>query len=118
MRQSLLAKCQATSGIFVVTLLVFGLNACVSFESGSPQPKGASRAPLVWGISSHAKACVIFREYAKTTVGFAVIAAGMSQHAELQVIQSGPYRLAKPVWVEDQGSMNCEQASNIDHVFR
>ena len=82
------------------------LTSCVSFESGSVVGKNGSRAPVAWGMRGGAKNCIIFREYSKTSVGFAVVVAGMSSHAELEVIDSGGYEMSKKVWVEDGNSMN------------
>jgi hypothetical protein len=105
MRHSMAALSRATSAVLAGLLLATGLAGCVSFDSGSAA-KGASRAPVAWGISRGAKSCVIFREYTKTTLGFAVVVAGMSTHGELEVVESGSYTLPKPVWVQDQDSMN------------
>jgi hypothetical protein len=82
------------------------LASCVSFESGSAVGKNGSRAPVAWGLAGGASHCVIFREYSKTSVGFAVVVAGMSTHAELEVVDGGGYELSKKVWVEDVNSMN------------
>lgn len=85
---------------------VFPLASCISFESGSVVGRNGSRAPVAWGMTGGAKHCIVFREYSKTSIGFVVVAAGMTSHGELEVIDDGGYVLAKKVWVEDGESMN------------
>ncbi|HEV3017890.1 MAG TPA: hypothetical protein VGY49_02620 [Burkholderiaceae bacterium] len=99
-------------------ILAIGLVGCVSFETSSKQTKdGAPRAPIAWGIMNDAKGCVIFREYSKSTLGFFVVAAGVSSHGELEVVETDGYTLSKPVWLEDQDSMNeLQRLANQDKI--
>ncbi len=70
-----------------------------------------SRAPSAWGILSPVKACVIFREYQKTKVGFYVLILTTKTHAELEVIEStNGYVMDPTKWVEDEASMH-----ELDH---
>ena len=66
----------------------------------------SSREPVVWGLASSSKGCVIFREYKKTKVGFWVVAVTTKTHAELEVIEALDYQLDQKVWIEDEDSMN------------
>jgi len=107
--------CGLLSAIMVLAL---GLAGCVSYEAPAKQTTdGAPHAPIAWGIMNNAKSCVIFREYAKNTIGFFVLAASASTHGELEVVESNGYTLSKPVWTEDQESLNeLQRLANQDRV--
>jgi len=75
------------------------------------KPKPEPRAPSAWGILSPVKACVIFREYQKTKVGFYVFIVTTKTHAELEVIEStNGYVMDPAKWIEDEASMQ-----ELDH---
>ena len=76
------------------------------------KPKAAeARAPSAWGVLSPVKACVIFREYQKTKVGFYVLIVTTKTHAELEVIQTtNGYTMDKTKLVEDEATMH-----ELDH---
>jgi hypothetical protein len=101
-----------------VALVALELPGCVSFETSSKQAKdGVPRAPIAWGIMNNATGCVIFREYSKSTVGFFVVAAGVTTHGELEVVEANGYTLSKPVWSEDQESLNeLQRLANQDRI--
>ena len=99
-------------------ILAVGVAGCVSYETSGKQTKDeAPRAPIAWGIMNNAKGCVIFREYKKNTLGFFVVAAGVTSHGELEVVETEGYTLSKPVWVEDQDSLNeLQRIANQDKI--
>ena len=104
--------------LIVTPVLALGVFGCVSYETSSQSAKdGAPPAPIAWGIMSNAKGCVIFREYSKNTLGFFVVAGGVSSHGELEVVETDGYTLSKPVWKEDQESMNeLQRLANQDKI--
>jgi hypothetical protein len=70
------------------------------------KPSAASREPVAWGLLSHSKGCVIFREYRKTKVGFWLVVVTTKSHAELEIIETYRYSLDPKVWVENEENMN------------
>lgn len=103
----------------VVTLilcaLLYGFPA-----SASADPEGAaqSRAPVAWGILSHSRGCVIFREYKKTKVGFWVVVVTAKSHGELEVVETDGYVLDPKVWIENDENMNALQRLAMKDVIR
>lgn len=106
------------ASLIVTQILAVGLVGCVSYETSSKQTKdGAPQAPVAWGTMSNAKGCVVFREYSKNTLGFFVVAAGVTSHGELEVVETDGYTLSKPVWKEDQESLNeLQRLANQDKL--
>ncbi len=104
--------------VIVSPILAMWLVGCVSYEtSGKQTQDGPPRAPIAWGIMNNAKGCVILREYSKSTLGFFVVAAGVTSHGELEVVETDGYTLSKPVWLEDQDSMNeLQRLANQDKI--
>jgi hypothetical protein len=78
----------------------------------APRPAAADaeqaptpRAPHAWGIVTHSKGCVIFREYRKTKVGFWVVVVTTKTHSELEVVETDGYELDQKIWIEDEATM-------------
>lgn len=95
-----------------LTVLRARIGAAVALAalSGSCIADGTPDAPVpsasAWGILSPPKACVIFREYRKTKVGFFVIVVTTKTHSELEVIEATDGYLLEPKkWVEDEASL-------------
>lgn len=112
------ARCAKLLRLVAIPIVAVGLAGCVSYETSTKQTKdGAPQAPLAWGIMTSAKGCVIFREYSKNTLGFFLVAAGATSHGELEVVETDGYTLSKPVWKEDQESLNeLQRLSNQDRI--
>src|SRR5437764_12852060 len=71
------------------------------------KPKAEARAPSAWGLLSANKACVIFREYRETKVGFWVVVVTAKTHAEVEVIEAtNGYVMEQKKWVEAAHSMD------------
>lgn len=65
------------------------------------------------------KACVIFREYQKTKVGFFVVVVTAKTHGELEVIEaSDGYSMDQKKYVEDEATMNQLQHRAIKDGLR
>jgi len=78
----------------------------------------ANREPIAWGLLSHSKGCVIFREYKKTKIGFWVVAVTAKSHGELEVIEALDYQLDQKVWIENEENMNELQRRAIKDSVR
>jgi hypothetical protein len=70
------------------------------------KPSAESREPVAWGLLSHSKGCVIFREYKKTKFGFWVVVVTSKSHEELQVVETTGYELDPKVWIENEENLN------------
>lgn len=63
--------------------------------------------PSAWGLLTAHKACVIFREYRKTKVGFFVVIVTTKTHGELEVIEATDgYVMDPKKYVEDEVTMD------------
>jgi hypothetical protein len=82
------------------------------------KPSTESRAPVTWGLLSHSKGCVIFREYRKTKVGFWLVVVTTKSHSELEVIETYGYSLDPKVWVENEENMNELQRRATNDAIR
>src|ERR1700757_1645488 len=81
----------ANLGPMTKALTLLGVLATlVSFSgtSAADEKSAAPRAPSAWGMLGTHKACVIFREYRKTKVGFFVVVITTKTHSELEVIET------------------------------
>jgi hypothetical protein len=67
--------------IFTTLAICAGLVGPLAAAFGDTKPPPAPRPPFAWGILTPAKACVIFREYTTTKVGFWVVAVTAKTHA-------------------------------------
>jgi hypothetical protein len=66
-----------------------------------------SRAPSAWGMLGTHNACVIFREYRKTKVGFFVVVVTAKTHGELEVIEATDgYAMDRGKYIEDEATMD------------
>ena len=67
----------------------------------------ATRTPSVWGMLGTHNACVIFREYRKTKVGFFVVVVTTKTHGELEVIEATDgYAMDQKKYIEDEATMD------------
>ena len=83
------------------------LIATCGVGTADEKPKAEARAPSAWGLLSANKACVIFREYRKTKVGFWIVAVTTKTHSELEVIEAtNGYVMEQKKWVEDDATMD------------
>ena len=99
--------------------VLLGVAYLCSWPTLADTPKQApSRAPVVWGITSEAKGCVIFREYTKTKVGFYLVVVTTKSHSELEVIESDGYTVEPTKWVEDEAGMNELQRRAVKDQIR
>jgi hypothetical protein len=91
--------------VFLAPGLLFG--CFFSSSTQTLQSEGSkSRAPIVWGMLSGCKGCVIFKENKKTDVGFYVVAVTTKTQGELEVIESLNYDLQPKKWLVDQKSLD------------
>jgi len=66
----------------------------------------AVRRPSAWGMLGTHNACVIFREYRKTKIGFFVVVVTAKTHGELEVVEtSDGYAMDQKKYVEDEATM-------------
>src|SRR5579871_6689283 len=79
-RNGLINKAKALLAIAAISSLAGIVNA--------DQKPALPRPPSAWGMLGTHKACVIFREYRKTKVGFFVIVVTAATHSELEVIET------------------------------
>lgn len=96
---------------FTKALALLGALATVGSVSGvrtaDQKPSEPPRAPSAWGLLTAHKACVIFREYRKTKVGFFVVVVTTKTHSELEVIETtGGYVMEPKKYVEDEATMD------------
>jgi len=89
-------------------LLLFAITICSFSPSRAADESSstANREPLAWGLLTHSKGCVIFREYRKTKIGFWVVAVTAKSHGELEVIEALDYPMDQKVWIESDENMN------------
>ena len=98
----------------LVTVIILS-RACIADE----KPKEETRTPTAWGLLSGNKACVIFREYRKTKVGFFVIVVTTKTHSELEVIEATEgYVMDQKKFVEDEATMDALQRRAIKDGLR
>jgi hypothetical protein len=98
---------------------VVGLMAGVGGTSPADEKPAAPRPPSAWGMLAAHKACVIFREYRKTKVGFFVVVVATKTHTELEVIETTDgYAMDKTKYVEDQAAMDELQHRSIRDALR
>lgn len=93
------------------------LGACALTVSTATQSAPAPE-PVVWGILSHSKGCVIFREYKKTKVGFFVVVVTAKSHGELEVVETDGYEMDPKVWIENEENMNELQRRAVKDEIR
>src|SRR5437763_16211342 len=95
-----------TKALALLGSCVVVANTC-GVGGADEKPKAEARAPSAWGLLSANKACVIFREYRKTKVGFWVVVVTAKTHAELEVIEAtNGYVMEQKKWVEDEPTMD------------
>ena len=95
------------------------LTATCTVGAADEKPKTEPRIPTAWGLLGGNKACVIFREYQKTKVGFWVVAVTTKTHSELEVIEAtNGYVMEQKKWVEDEASMDALQHRAIKDGLR
>jgi len=100
---------------WIICAFLAGLSAPASADTklGAESPE-----PIVWGILSHSKGCVIFREYKKTKVGFFVVVVTAKSHGELEVVETDGYVMDPKVWIENEENMNALQRVAIKDGIR
>ena len=105
------------SAILVATLTATAVVSRIGLADEKPDTK--ARAPSAWGILSLPKACVIFREYHKTKVGFFVVVVTAKTHGELEVIETtNGYVMDQKKWVEDEATMDALQHRAMKDALR
>jgi hypothetical protein len=93
--------------------------ASFSRSSVADEKPAAPRAPVAWGLLGAHKACVIFREYRKTKVGFFVVLITTKTHSELEVIETTDgYAMDQSKYVEDEPTMDLLQHRAIKDELR
>src|ERR1700741_4365243 len=104
----------------VLTLLgVIAALASLSETSAADEKNAEQRAPSAWGMLGTHKACVIFREYRKTKVGFFVVVITTKTHSELEVIETTDgYVMDPSKYVEDEATMDQLQHRAIKDQLR
>jgi hypothetical protein len=76
-------------GQFTKALALLGaLTTCICGISAADEKPAAPAAPSAWGMLGEHRACVIFREYRKTKVGFFVVIVTTKTHGELEVVET------------------------------
>jgi hypothetical protein len=102
----------------LVPAILWACLAVYPVSSGADTKSSAeSREPIAWGLLSHTRHCVIFREYRKTKVGFWVVVITTKSHSELEVIESYGYTLDPKIWVENDENMNeLQRRANKDAI--
>jgi hypothetical protein len=68
--------------------------------------KNVPQEPVVWGMLSQNKGCVIFKEYRKTSDTFWGVAISWKVQGALEVIETQNYNLEQKKWLETQENMN------------
>ena len=87
--------------------------------SAAQEKPAAPRAPSAWGMLGTHKACVIFREYRKTKVGFFVVVITTKTHSELEVVETTDGYVMDPTkYVEDDTTMDALQHRAIKEELR
>ena len=112
----------ANLGPMTKALTLLGvLAALVPFSgtSAADEKNAAPPAPSAWGMLGTHKACVIFREYRKTKVGFFVVIITTKTHSELEVIETTDgYVMDSSKYVEDEATMDQLQHRAIKDELR
>lgn len=79
----------------------------------------AADQPVVWGLTSGAKQCVIFQESKKTTGAFFIVAATLKTVGKLTVIETADgTAFDPPTLTEDQVTMNALQTRALHERLR
>jgi len=104
----------------VLTLLgVIAALVSLSGTSAADDKNAEPRTPSAWGMLGTHKACVIFREYQKTKVGFFVVVITTKTHSELEVIETTDgYVMDPSKYVEDEATMDQLQHRAIKDELR
>src|SRR5215467_13479541 len=92
-----------------ITLFAVGamLTTVCDVTLGDEKPAAQAHSPSAWGLLGAHKACVIFREYRKTKVGFFVVVITAKTHSELEVIETtDAYVMDPKKWIEDEATMD------------
>jgi hypothetical protein len=90
----------------IAAMLCASYAICPRAAGADTKASTESREPVAWGLLSHSKGCVIFREYRKTKVGFWVVVVTTKSHGELEVVETYGYSIDPKVWVENDENMN------------
>jgi hypothetical protein len=103
----------------VLALLGLAVLASLFGIAGADEKAEPPRTPSAWGMLGAHKACVIFREYRRTKVGFFVVIVTTNTHSELAVIETtGGYAMDQPKYVEDEATMDQLQHRAIRDELR
>jgi hypothetical protein len=105
----------------ITKMALLGLTALApTFGIATADEKPEStRAPSAWGMLGTHKACVIFREYRKTKVGFFVVVVTAKTHGELEVLEaSDGYEMDQKKYIEDEATMDQLQHRAIKDRLR
>ncbi len=88
------------------------LNVCLLMVSltfpcfaNDKKPK-TEEDPVVWGITSQNRWCVIFKQYTNTNTKFWGVAITQKRVGELEVIETQNYDLPQKKWLEDQDGVD------------
>jgi hypothetical protein len=93
--------------------------ASVCGVSTADEKPVAPRAPTAWGLLGDHRACVIFREYRKTKVGFFVVVITAKTHGELEVVETTDgYVMDQKKYLEDEATMDQLQHRAIKDGLR
>jgi hypothetical protein len=85
--------------IFGIFLLVVALTT-PSFANDKKAK--VEEDPIVWGITSQNRGCVIFKQYTNTNTKFWGVAITQRRVGALEVIETQNYDLPQKKWIEDQ----------------
>ncbi|MDE2137251.1 MAG: hypothetical protein KGJ68_07420 [Gammaproteobacteria bacterium] len=106
-------KAPVLSGVLAALACAGGISAADEKASAPPH------TPSAWGLLTAHKACVIFREYRKTKVGFFVLIITAKTHSELEVIETTDgYVMDPKTYVEDEATMDVLQHRAIRDGLR
>ena len=94
--------------------------ACASgIGAADEKPPAQPHTPSAWGLLTAHKACVIFREYRKTKVGFFVVVVTARTHSELEVVETTDgYVMDPKKYMEDEATMDVLQHRAIRDGLR
>ena len=117
-RSTVNAKLAPVTKALSVLGLVASLASVCGISAADEEPV-APHAPSAWGLLGEHKACVIFREYRKTKVGFFVVVITAKTHGELEVIETTDgYVMDQKKYVEEEATMDQLQHRAIKDGLR
>jgi hypothetical protein len=109
-------RCRGPKALALLAAAAIASLAGIVSADQKPEPP---RPPSAWGMLGTHKACVIFREYRKTKVGFFVIVVTTATHSELEVIEvTDGYTMDAAKYVEDEATMDQLQHRAIKDQLR